>query len=459
MPFSHNVVVWKLAKRTTRKRAHGVRWRVDSRQFSKWFTTHALADSERSKLMRAARAGEGFDTETGQPESVVRELQDVTFYALACQYVDMKWPHAAAKTRTSMADALATVAPVLVSTDRGRPPEADVRRTLYGWAFHTDRRKAGEPPADVAKAAAWLETNSLKVTELDVKERRSEIVRRALDRIALRMDGKPAAATTVARKRAVFYGVLSYAVELDFFAANPIDRVRWSAPKTAEEVDRRVVAGPVQMRALLKAVRAERPDLVAFFACAYYALMRPGEIVSLRRAHCHLPAGGWGRLTLSESAPRSSTGWTNTGATHDPRQLKHRARKATRDVPIPPVLVRLLQRHLNAFGTAPDGRLFRSASGGVLSESVYGRTWHKARKRALSAEQVESPLAGRTYDLRHAGITLGLNAGVPAPELARRAGHSVDVLMRIYAGCIDGHENLWNDRIDDTLGEPPEDDE
>jgi hypothetical protein len=30
---------------------------------------------------------------------------------------------------------------------------------------------------------------------------------RALDTIALKMDGKPAAATTVARKRAVFYGV------------------------------------------------------------------------------------------------------------------------------------------------------------------------------------------------------------------------------------------------------------
>ena len=42
--------------------------------------------------------------------------------------------------------------------------------------------------------------------------------------------------------------------------------------------------------------------------------------------------------------------------------------------------------------------------------------------------------------LRHSGVTLQLNAGVPASEVARRAGHSVAVLLRVYAGCIEGHE-------------------
>ena len=37
-----------------------------------------------------------------------------------------------------------------------------------------------------------------------------------------------------------------------------------------------------------------------------------------------------------------------------------------------------------------------------------------------------------------------LNAGVPAPEVARRAGHGVAVLLLVYAGCVDGHEQLWN---------------
>lgn len=71
--------------------------------------------------------------------------------------------------------------------------------------------------------------------------------------------------------------------------------------------------------------------------------------------------------------------------------------------------------------------------------------------RALTTAQVASPLAARPYDLRHSGVTLSLNAGVPAPEVARRAGHGVAVLLRVYAGCIDGQDQLWNARIDDAL--------
>ena len=70
-----------------------------------------------------------------------------------------------------------------------------------------------------------------------------------------------------------------------------------------------------------------------------------------------------------------------------------------------------------------------------------------ARALALTPDQVASPLAARPYDLRHAAVSLWLNAGVPAPTIARRAGHSVDVLLRVYANCIDGDEEIANQRI------------
>src|SRR5262249_47003348 len=107
-----------------------------------------------------------------------------------------------------------------------------------------------------------------------------------LDALAVTLDGQPAAATTIARKRAVFYGVLNYAVELDILPANPIGKVTWKAPEVAEEIDRRVVASPRQVRQLLAAVTSIRPDLAAFFGCLYYATMRPGEAVVLRQADC-----------------------------------------------------------------------------------------------------------------------------------------------------------------------------
>ncbi|MBC6457750.1 tyrosine-type recombinase/integrase [Actinomadura sp. HBU206391] len=452
MAFSHDVRIYSLAKRKNRNRGHGVRWNVAGKQFSKWFTQHALADNHRSKLMQAARKGEGFDTETGLPESTMREQRSVTWFDLACRFVDLKWPHAAAKSRTAMADALATVTPAMVTTTTGKPDATVLRAALYGWAFHRVRRESTQLRGEEAAALRWVRDNSLKIVTLDEKERRSELIRRALDTIALKMDGKPAAATTVARKRAVFYSVLNYAVELDVLPANPINKVTWSAPEVAEEIDRSVVARPRQVQALLTAIDTERPELTAFFGCLYYAYMRPGEAKSLRRRDCvDLPDTGWGHLLLTGNAPRVGSEWSDTGSSHEERQLKHRARKITRPVPIPPELVQLLRKHLSRFGTTPDGHLFRGERGGPLSESVYGRAWQKARHKTFSASQAASPLAARPYDLRHSGVTLGLNAGVPAPEVARRAGHSVEVLLRVYAGCVDGHEQIWNSRIDDAI--------
>jgi hypothetical protein len=48
---------------------------------------------------------------------------------------------------------------------------------------------------------------------------------------------------------------------------------------------------------------------------------------------------------------------------------------------------------------------------------------------------------------------------VPATEIARRAGHGVAVLLKIYAYCIHGQADAANKRITDTLSdaEAPED--
>ena len=57
------------------------------------------------------------------------------------------------------------------------------------------------------------------------------------------------------------------------------------------------------------------------------------------------------------------------------------------------------------------------------------------------------------YDLRHAAVSLWLNAGVPATEVARRAGHGVAVLLKVYANCIDGQADAANQCIGTALDE------
>ncbi|MFC6091133.1 tyrosine-type recombinase/integrase [Saccharothrix lopnurensis] len=199
--------------------------------------------------------------------------------------------------------------------------------------------------------------------------------------------------------------------------------------------------------------RERGAHLAAFFATGYYAAARPAEGLALRVDDCALPEEGWGMLMLGESRPAAGKRWTDSGEVHDRRGLKHRGRKEVRPVPIPPVLVGALRDHLDRYGTGPDGRLFRSPGGGVVSSSTYSRVWEEARRYALPPAQAASPLAGRPYDLRHAAVSLWLNGGVPAPEVAERAGHSVDVLLKVYAKCIDGQRETVNRTIEGLFDE------
>jgi hypothetical protein len=78
-------------------------------------------------------------------------------------------------------------------------------------------------------------------------------------------------------------------------------------------------------------------------------------------------------------------------------------------------------------------------------------TWRAARHAALTPEQVDSPLAARPYDLRHACLSTWLAAGVAPTQVAQWAGHSVDVLLRVYAKCLDDTESLAVARIETAL--------
>jgi integrase len=213
-------------------------------------------------------------------------------------------------------------------------------------------------------------------------------------------------ATTINRKRAVFHSVLEYAVQIGDLDSNPLHKVKWTPPKTSETVDPRVVVNPAQAASLLVAVtyvgtRGRGKRLMAFFACMYYAAMRPAEVTGLRSQDCWLPPAGWGRITLAKSRPEVNRKWTDSGDAHEERGLKHRANDDVRPVPIPPILVKILREHIKEHGTGPDGRIFRSERGKPVASTAYTEVWQDARLLAFTPEQAASPLAGRPYDLRH----------------------------------------------------------
>ena len=155
-----------------------------------------------------------------------------------------------------------------------------------------------------------------------------------------------------------------------------------------------------------------------------HAYLRPSEAVMLKEADCWLPGRGWAVSTWPPALPGAGKDWTDHGAARQARGLKHRPQHETRSILIPPILVQMLRNHLKRYGTAPDGRnFFFTTRGGLIQDSAYSVVCQEARAAAPPAQQA-SPLAPRPCDLRHAGVSLALKVGVPATEVARRAGHS-----------------------------------
>ena len=183
----------------------------------------------------------------------------------------------------------------------------------------------------------------------------------------------------------MFYNAVGYAVELRLLDSNPVDRIQWKTPAVAQTVDRRVVAGPAPVTALLAAVRAlsdRGAHLEAFYGCLYYAALRPSEAVMLRE---RLPAS---RPPLGPHRPGRLRGprrrdWTDDGTARQARGLKHRAQHETRSIPIPPVLVQFL-RPTSSVRHHPRRRIFRTARGGLLQDSAYSADWADARAAALT---------------------------------------------------------------------------
>ncbi|WP_411097581.1 tyrosine-type recombinase/integrase [Streptomyces sp. 020-2-3H-GM] len=449
--LTFDVVIWSIRQRKGRPKPWEVRWRVGAEGHSKSFTLKPQADGRRSQLMAALRAGQQFDEETGLPEKELAALAMPTWFEHAKAYALMKWPGAAAKHRASIAESLAVVTPVF-TTGTGTRPDAHVLRVaLYQWAFRAvdgpkdqlvSRAEAQEPPGDVRKALEWVGQHSMRVDEAA----KPEHVRAALTALSRLLNGKPAAENTANRKRMVLSNAFRYAVEeRALLTRHPFLSVDWAAPQTSDEVDFRWVPGPRLARALLAAVAAqgERGErLEAFYGAVYYVATRPGEAAALKESDFILPPESepeaWGEVLVSESHPEVGGGWTDSGKSHDERGLKHRARKAVRAVPVPPVYVRMVRAHIARFGVAPDGRLFRAVRGGRLTSNEYSEVWSEARKAVLSEQELRTALAEVPYSLRHAAISLWIKSGMDPVEAAYRAGHSLAVLYRFYAKLLKG---------------------
>ena len=456
MKPTHQVRFWEIkvlrpdAKGRLRKRPYGVRWVTAGREHSEWFITKALAKAHLNKLVQAANKGEAFDVETGLPESMYRELHSPTLLRVVQEFLGDVWPDMSPNSRGRLVDGLAVAVQGFLDEEIDAKP-ADVRRALTTLVLPPESaRVVGN--TRLGEIAEWLEQHSRKVAELADDSEVTRLGRKLL----VKLDGSKSKVTTVNTRRGSLVQALSFAVDKQYLSANPFSGWSPSRFQTGVAIDPGVVVNPVQARSLLAAVTYARPrgknsSWLAFFATLYFAGTRPGEARSLSEDNCQLPASGWGKLVLPNSLGKSAARLTDDGEMYQVRPLKHRPEEATREVPIPPELVRILSEHIDQAGTAEDGRLFRTAAGGPVPNASYTDIWRVARPYGLAPKQVASPLARRPYDLRHAAVSSWIAAGVPLPEVAQRAGHTVQMLTAVYAKVIYGSADQMNRRIESFL--------
>jgi len=408
-----------------------VRWTVDREPFSRSFRTKAEADRLRSRLLVAQQDGERFDRRTGEPESWTPAASELQVYAWARLWVAGEWHDWAPRTRTSAVEALCRFLPLVCDPKAPAPPgglRAHLRRTLPPDAT----LDTGE------ECEHWLGRWGLTLGELN-RELLADVERR----LALGDKGQPLAASTAGRYRKVAHTCVKRAVELGRLSADPwppspTGRSRRKARRKRSAVDIRRLPGPATMAAIFEALPTHQPGsrtYQAMTAVMYFAGLRPSEVVMLRPQALRLPDEGWGAIEVVEA----DIDWDEPG---EPKT-------GDRTVPIPPELVVLLRKWIADRSLGPCDLLFRTRTGRRPTPSNWGR----ALKRAC-AKVGRQPM--RVYDCRHACATAWLRAGVPLGEVARRLGHSVETLVSIYVGALDGDDLAANRLIDACMGDTRE---
>ena len=271
-----------------------------------------------------------------------------------------QWSEWQPRTRASATEALARFVTAAVEP-AAKPPDG-LRVYLY------NALSPGSESGREARLEKWMVRHCLSLGDLD-RDRVAGIDRK----LAAKLDGSPMAANTANRIRIVARACVQAAIDAgavpaDVWPQRAKTRARRKVARTNRSVDVRALPGPVVMAAAIDAIVTHQPGSRAFrvmTAVAYYAGLRPSEVVMLRVRSTVLPAEGWGRLEVTEAdISFDEPGEPKTGL---------------RSVPIPPVLVAMLRDWIDQNNlTNSDRLLFRTRNDTRPSGSNWIRAWHRA---------------------------------------------------------------------------------
>ena len=407
-----------------RSRPWRVRRKVDGRDTSTHFARKQDAWRYYSDLVEARDLGLRFDPETGEPAAWARD--GLTAAEWAHRWFRARFTFLMPRTRAAYVEVLAEVLPLLV---KARSPRLDEKA---GEALARDIRawlatEAGPTPAYLAK-------HSLLLADLA----NVGVCLAADAAITRRRDGRMRSAQTVQRYRVTIGTWLNAAVAAGHLEVNPWPTARARAVKErlpSRSVDRGLLPSVAEVEDIVGRLGDIRTGATGAYEIivwlCFLAGLRPGEARALHIEDLSLPTSGWGEIVVRRAvsdAPSELRG-------EDPVIGETKTGRVRR-VPISPRLVALLRTHI---GERTEGLVATTSTGRPVGASALNRAWN----RALGGRRM------RLYDLRHSCATRWLSATRNVAEVARRLGHSPDVLLRIYAGVLPGDEEQANARIEE----------
>lgn len=229
---------------------------------------------------------------------------------------------------------------------------------------------------------------------------------------------------------ALFATIMATAVEDDYLAASPCKR--GVAPRRPDDTDSSDALTTRELWALAEAMPDYMQALVLTMGlCA----LRPGEARELRREDVDLDAR---ELAVLRAV---------AGQGKNMRVGRTKTRKSVRRIPIPPVLIPALQKHLAIFsGPGPDGLVFPRRINSALHlplstlANAIDTAWRRAGIRPATPHM-----------LRHTGLTLAAQEGATLADLQALAGHTtVDMVMRYQHSSTD-RQRMLADRISESM--------